>query len=93
LGLNSDKVSNSTTNDKLCFADLICINYTNEYGDTKSGIINVEVEFSRSDLSIKYIDVGYSDPELLKHVENRPNVLRNVDAYLRNKLLKVEYNI
>jgi hypothetical protein len=93
LGLNKDKVSNSTINDKLCFADVICINYTNENGDIKSGIINIEIQFSRSDLSIKYIDVGYSDPELLKHVENRPNVLQSVDAYLRNKLLKVEYDI
>ena len=88
-----DRVGSSTTNDKVCFTDVICINYTNEHGDTRSGIINIEIEFSRSDLSIKYLDVGYSDPELLKHVESRPNVLRNVDAYLRDKLLRVEYNM
>lgn len=87
------EVGSSMVNDKVCFTDVICINYTDEHGDTKSGIINIEIEFSRSDLSIKYLDVSYSDPELLKHVESRPNVLRNVDAYLRNKLLRVDYDI
>jgi hypothetical protein len=93
LGLDRKNGGNPSDNNKICFTDFICLNYTNDHGDTKSGIINIEVEFSRSDLSIKYLDVGYSDPELLKHVESRPNVLRNVDAYLRDKLLRVEYNM
>lgn len=53
----------------------------------------MEIEFSMSDLSINYLDVEYSDRKLMELVESKPQILRNIDAYLRNKLLKVEYNI
>jgi len=42
---------------------------------------------------IKYVDIKYSDRRLEKHIEQNPNVVKNVDSYLRNKLLKLEYDI
>jgi hypothetical protein len=37
--------------------------------------------------------VQYSDALLEKQVESNPHVLKNIDAFLRNKLLKLQYNI
>ena len=50
------------------------------------------IEYFQSDDSINYLEVSYSDAELEKYVEGNPNVLRNIDGYLRNKLLKQEYS-
>jgi hypothetical protein len=44
-------------------------------------------------MRIEYLDVQYSDTQLERQVESSPQVLKNIDAYLRNKLLKLEYNI
>ncbi len=60
-----------------------------------SGTVGFLVEFEYSSIlcSINYLDVQYSDPQMRKHVEENPNVLRNIDSHLRNNLLYQEYNI
>ena len=60
---------------------------------TKSGMITIEFEYSSSHLAINYLDVAFSDDDLRKHVEGNPRVLRNIDSYLRNRLLYQEYNL
>ena len=60
---------------------------------TKSGMITIEFEYSSSHLTLNYLDVEFSDNDLRKHVECNPRVLRNIDSYLRNKLLYQEYNL
>ena len=60
---------------------------------TKSGMITIEFEYSPCHLTINYLDVEFSDNDLRKHVEGNPRVLRNIDSYLRNKLLYQEYNL
>jgi hypothetical protein len=87
----TDKSSKPTSADVLHFADIISIRYRDD-GLIKSGIITIDIEFSPSNLSINYLDVQYSDPILGQKVEDNPNILRNIDSYLRNKLLKLEYN-
>jgi hypothetical protein len=77
--------------DVFCFTDLVSIQYRDNDGGTKSGVISVELEFSPSDLSINYLSVDYIDPELERRADSNPNVLRNIDSYLRNKLLKLDY--
>lgn len=52
----------------------------------------MEFEYSPGDSPINYLDVQYSDPSLTNHGEGNPQVLRNIDSYLRNKLLKLEYD-
>ena len=56
-----------------------------------SGILTIEFEYDSSDGSIKYRDMRYSDPRLLKHVEGNPRVMKNIDSYLRKNLLEAEY--
>jgi|SRR5262245_7559082 len=78
------------TNALLALTDMIFLRYDSE-GRSKTGTIIVEYEYSSSDCSINYLNVQYSDPQLSKHVEGNPRVLRNIDSYLRNKLLKLEH--
>ena len=62
-------------------------------GIIHSGTLAIEFEYSSSHCSINYLDVQYGDPQMRKHVEGNPNVLRNIDSHLRNNLLYQEYRI
>jgi hypothetical protein len=79
-------------NDMICMTDIVFLRYMSE-GITHSGMLTVEFECSSSLCSVNYLDVQYSDSELRKHVEDNPNVLRNIDSHLRNNLLYQEYRI
>jgi hypothetical protein len=84
--------SSDNDNDKICMTDIVFLKYMSE-GIIHSGTLTVEFEYSTSLCSINYLDVQYSDPQMRKHVEGNPNVLRNIDSHLRNNLLYQEYNI
>ena len=56
-----------------------------------SGILTIQFEYYSSDGSIKYRDMRYSDPRLIKHIEGNPRVMKNIDSYLRKNLLEAEY--
>jgi hypothetical protein len=62
-----------------------------ENDDEISGILTIEFEYYSSDGSIKYHDMHYSDPRLIKHIEGNPRVMKNIDSYLRKSLLESEY--
>lgn len=62
-----------------------------ENDDEISGILTIEFEYYSSDGSIKYRDMHYSDPRLIKHIEGNPRVMKNIDSYLRKNLLESEY--
>jgi len=78
-------------NDIICMTDIMFLKYSVE-GITHSGMLTVEFEYSSSRCTINYLDVHFSDPEIRQQVEGNPYVLRNIDSYLRNKLLNQEYN-
>jgi hypothetical protein len=62
-----------------------------ENDDEISGILTIEFEYYSSDDSIKYHDMHYSDPRLIKHIEGNSRVMKNIDSYLRKSLLESEY--
>lgn len=62
-----------------------------ENDDEISGVLTIEFEYYSSDGSIKYRDMDYSDPRLIKHIEGNPRVMKNIDSYLRKNLLESEY--
>jgi len=74
--------------DSFRFTEIISLKYIDIQGIDKFGFITLKLEYSSPDLN--YIDVEYSDPYLMKHVEEHSNVLRNIDLYLRNKILQKE---
>ena len=78
--------------DKICMTDIVFLRYLSD-GVIHSGTLAIEFEYSSSLCSINYLDVQYSDPQMRKHVEGNPNVLRNIDSHLRNNLLYQEYSI
>jgi hypothetical protein len=79
-------------NVKICLTNIVFLRYTSE-GIVQSGMLTIEFEYSSSQGSLNYLEVEYSDPQMRKHIEGNPNVLRNIDSYLRNDLLYQEYNI
>ncbi len=84
--------SSGNYNDKICMTDIVFLRYLSD-GIIQSGPIAIEFEYSSSLCSINYHDAQYSDPQMRKHVEENPNVLRNIDSHLRNNLLYQEYRI
>ena len=78
--------------DKICMTDIVFLRYLSD-GVIHSGTLAIEFEYSSSLCSINYLDVQYSDPQMRKHVEGNPNVLRNIDSHLRNNLLYQECSI
>jgi hypothetical protein len=96
LSNNGNDTLNATSsgnyNDRICMTDIIFLRYMSE-GIVHSGTLAMEFEYSSSLCSINYLDVQYSDPQMRKHVEGNPNVLRNIDSHLRNNILYQEYSI
>lgn len=58
-----------------------------------AGILTVEFDYYSDDGSIKYRDMHYSNPRLIKHIEGNPKVMKNIDSYLRKNLLESEYGL
>jgi|ERR1044071_10257434 hypothetical protein len=58
-----------------------------------SGILTVEFDYYSVDGSIKYHDMHYSNPKLIKHIEGNPRVMKNIDSYIRKNLLESEYGL
>jgi hypothetical protein len=77
---------------RMYLTDVVWLTYFDRRGELKSGMVTIEIEFSSSNSSIKYLDVTYSDSEIRDAVEGNPKILRNIDSYMRNKLLKAEFN-
>ena len=86
--LGGDTKQGDNAHDRICLTEVVFL----KYADTKDGDICIEFEYVSSDSSINYLEVSYSHADMEKYVEGNPNVLRNIDAYLRNKLLQKEFN-
>jgi hypothetical protein len=62
-----------------------------ENDDQISGFLSMEFDYYSYDGRIKYRDIYYSNPRLIKHIEGNPRVMKNIDSYLRRNLLESEY--
>ncbi|MGB9168665.1 MAG: hypothetical protein WCB31_07045 [Nitrososphaeraceae archaeon] len=74
------------------FYDVVALSFKDN-NELLSAFVTLEYMYNTRSGSIKYVDIQYSDRRLEKHIEQNPNVIRNVDSYLRNKLLRLEYDI
>ncbi len=54
--------------------------------NSKLSKIVIEYQYYPSDGSIDYVDVRYSDEELQSKVEGNPDMMKNIDNYLRKVL-------
>lgn len=90
---HDDSVSDISKSTKpVILSHLIAFN-VKENDNVISGILTIEFEYYSSDGSIKYRDMRYSDPRLIKHIEGNPRVMKNIDSYLRKNLLEAEYGL
>ncbi len=69
--------------------DLIAIKFPGD-GEILSGFITIEYRYNSENGIITYSDIKYSDKRMEKYLEDNPNVIRNIDSYLKNKLLELE---
>lgn len=74
------------------FYDVVALSFKDN-NELLSAFVTLEYMYNTRSGSIKYVDIQYSDRRLEKHVEQNPNVIKNVDSYLRNKMLNLEYDI
>ena len=74
------------------FSHLMAFNIKEENNEI-SGFLSVEFDYYPDDGSMKYRDIHYSDKRLIKHIEGNPQVMKNIDSYLRKNLLQSEYGI
>jgi hypothetical protein len=69
--------------------DLIAIKFPGG-GQTLSGFITIKYTYNPQNGIITYSDIKYSDKRMEKYLEDNPNVIRNIDSYLKNKMLESE---
>jgi hypothetical protein len=53
---------------------------------SKTSKVIIEYQYYPSDGSIDYVDVRYTDKELQSKVESSPEMMKNIDNYLRRVL-------
>lgn len=54
--------------------------------DRKPSRIVIEYQYYPSDGSIDYVDVRFTDKQLQSKVESNPEMMKNIDNYLRKVL-------
>jgi hypothetical protein len=69
--------------------DLIAIKFPSD-GNILSGFITIVYRYNLKNGIITYSDIKYSDKRMEKYLEENPNVIRNIDSYLKNKMLESE---
>jgi hypothetical protein len=87
-----DDEKNTKLGKPIRFSHLMAFNIKEEH-NVISGILSVEFDYYPDDGSMKYRDLHYSDTRLIKHIEGNPQVMKNIDSYLRKNLLESEYGI
>jgi hypothetical protein len=91
MGSNTKKYkktskSNSNT---INLYDLIAIKFPDK-GQILSGFITIKYTYNPKSGLLTYCDINYSDKRMEKYLEDNPNVIRNIDSYLKNKMLESE---
>ncbi|HEX7142269.1 MAG TPA: hypothetical protein VF222_07305 [Nitrososphaeraceae archaeon] len=82
------KTSKSNSN-SIELYDLIAIKFPGE-GQILSGFITIKYRYNLKNGIITYSDIKYSDKRMERYLEEQPNVIKNIDSYLKNKMLESE---
>jgi hypothetical protein len=72
--------------------DLIAIKFPSG-GKILSGFITIEYKYNPQKVTITYSNVKYSDKRMEAYLEKNPNVIRNIDSFLKNKMLESEFKL
>ena len=61
--------------------------------ESKLGIASFEYDYFPDEAKVQYVKVEYSDKEIQDSIENNPNVMRNIDSHIREKLMGLEFGL
>ncbi|MDQ5868136.1 MAG: hypothetical protein M3530_00240 [Thermoproteota archaeon] len=61
--------------------------------ESKLGIASFEYDYFPDQAKVRYVKVEYSDKEIQESIENYPNVMRNIDSHIREKLMGLEFGL
>jgi len=89
---NTKKKNISLQSNSIKLYDLIAIKFPSE-GKILSGFITIEYMYDPQKVAINYSKIKYSDERMEAYLEKNPNVIRNVDSYLKNKMLESEFKM
>jgi hypothetical protein len=89
---NTKKKNTSLQSNSLKLYDLIAIKFPSG-GKILSGFITIEYKYNPQKVTITYSNVKYSDKRMEAYLEKNPNVIRNIDSFLKNKMLESEFKL
>lgn len=88
---NNKKKANFQSN-SIKLYDLIALKFPSE-GKILSGFITIEYEYNPQKITINYSNIKYSDKRMEAYLEKNPTVIKNIDSYLKNKMLESEFKL
>ena len=89
---NNKKKYSSINSDFIKLYDLVAIKFPSE-GKILSGFITIEYIYNSKKLTITYSDIKYSDNRMEDYLEQNPDVIKNIDSYLKNKMIESEFKM
>ena len=89
---NNNKKTTPFQSNSIKLYDLIAIKFPSE-GKILSGFITIEYRYNPQKVTITYSNVKYSDKRMEAYLEKNPNVIRNIDSFLKNKMLESEFKL
>jgi len=89
---NNKKNTSSFQSNSIKLYDLIAIKFPSE-GKILSGFITIEYKYNPQKVTITYSNIKYSDKRMETYLEKNPNVIRNIDSFLKNKMLETEFKL
>jgi hypothetical protein len=89
---NNNKTTTPFQSNSIKLYDLIAIKFPSE-GKILSGFITIEYKYHPQKVTITYSNIKYSDKRMEAYLEKNPNVIRNIDSFLKNKMLESEFKL
>lgn len=89
---NNNKTTTPFQSNSIKLYDLIAIKFPSE-GKVLSGFITIEYKYNAQKVTITYSNIKYSDKRMEAYLEKNPNVIRNIDSFLKNKMLESEFKL
>ena len=78
--------------DPIRLHEIISFKFMKNY-ESKLGIASFEYDYFPDESKVEYIKVEYSDKEIQESIENNPNVMKNIDSHIREKLMGLEFGL
>ena len=89
---NNNKKTTTFQSNSIKLYDLIAIKFPSE-GKILSGFITIEYKYNPQKVTITYSNIKYSDKRMETYLEKNPNVIRNIDSFLKNKMVESEFKL